>query len=123
MPALHRLLLALALLAVPGIAAACGDSTGPRSIESELRAGERAATMYVAPAKVACTGMYPTECLQVRESTTAPWQSFYDGIDGFAWERGYTYRLSVAVRDIPNPPADGSSRAYRLLRVVEKTGG
>jgi len=122
MPMFRRLLLAVPLLAAP-ITAGCGSATGPDAIASELRAGERATTLYVAPAKVACTGMYPTQCLQVRESATAPWQYFYDSIEGFSWEPGYTYTLAVAIREIPNPPADGSSRAYRLLRVVAKTGG
>ncbi len=48
------------------------------------------------------------------------WQLFYDPIDGFAYEPGYEYVLRVAERNVPNPPADGSSVAYRLVRIVSK---
>ncbi|HET7233406.1 MAG TPA: DUF4377 domain-containing protein [Longimicrobium sp.] len=123
MPTLRRLLLTLALLAVPGAVSACSNATGAVSIESELRPGEQRATLYVGPRKVACSGEGITECLLVRKSTSGQWQYFYDGIEGFAWEKDYTYQLSVAIREIPNPPADGSSRAYRLLKIVEKTAG
>jgi hypothetical protein len=64
--------------------------------------------------------MYEMECLLVREDPNADWRNFYDAIEGFTYEPGYSYKLLVDVRDIPNPPADGSSRAYRLVLLVEK---
>jgi hypothetical protein len=49
-----------------------------------------------------------------------PWQLFYDPIDGFVYEPAYLYTLRVARRVIVNPPADGSSAAFRLLEILSK---
>lgn len=49
------------------------------------------------------------------------WQPFYDSIDGFVHEPGFMYDLLVAKRTIRNPPADGSSIAYRLIRILSRT--
>jgi hypothetical protein len=70
---------------------------------------------------VPCVGEGARECLQVRERSDAPWQLFYDYIEGFAYEPGFRYVLRIAERPIPNPPADASSAAYRLLRVISRT--
>jgi hypothetical protein len=102
--------LALALLL--GAAAACRSATGP---------AERVFTLQVAPARVPCVGEGTHECLQVRERADAPWQLFYDPIEGFVHEPGYQYLLRVARRPVANPPADGSSAAYRLLAVLSRT--
>jgi hypothetical protein len=66
-------------------------------------------------------GVGPRECLQVREQSNAPWRLFYDDIEAFAYEPGFRYALRVAERPVARPLADGSSLAYRLLRVVSKT--
>ena len=90
---------------------ACGDVVGP---------GEHIIALEVAARRVPCVGMAPQECLQVRRHADAAWELFYDPIEGFTHEPGFQYRLLVAEREIPNPPADGSSRAYRLLAVLAK---
>jgi hypothetical protein len=90
---------------------ACSASTAPR--EEEL-------TLEVAATRVACVGVVPMECLQVRMGGQEPWQLFYDAIEGFTWEPGYRYTLRVARRVVSDPPADGSSVAYRLLEVLAR---
>ena len=82
--------------------------------------GQDVRTMYVGPRQVDCVGVAPQKCMLVKESPDAEWGLFYDGIEGFTYEPGFTYVLRVAVRRIENPPADGSSRAYRLVKVLEK---
>ncbi len=77
--------------------------------------------MEVAESRVACVAVGPTECLQVRERPDAPWQLFYGGIEGFVYEPGFRWVLRIAVTPVQDPPADGSSLAYRLLHVVSKT--
>ena len=106
-----RLLLGLFLLASPALLAGC---------DSILGTDERMVTWYVAPEKVPCQGLIPAECLQGRESLDAPWEGLHDSISGFDWEYGYLYRIRVAIREIDDPPADGSSLEYRLVRVLEK---
>jgi hypothetical protein len=90
---------------------ACSELFGPK---------ETVLTFEVAPARVECMGMTPQECLQIRESPDKPWTLFYDEIEGFNFEPGFEYRIRVARRTIANPPADGSSFAYRLLTVLRK---
>jgi len=82
------------------------------SFEPEIR------TLYVGPEKVDCMGVAPMKCYQVTEDPDGEWQLFYDQIDGFEWESGYTYELRIVVRQVENPPADASSLRYELIEVV-----
>ncbi|MBC8616699.1 DUF4377 domain-containing protein [Parabacteroides faecis] len=45
----------------------------------------------------------------------------YDPIEGFEYEQGYEYVIEVKIEHIENPPADGSSLKYSLIRVISKT--
>jgi len=51
---------------------------------------------------------------------TNSWSNFYSSIEGFDYEAGYTYMLSVKIKHIDNPPADASSYAYRLEEIISK---
>lgn len=82
--------------------------------------GAERLTFDVGPARVPCTGEARTRCLVVRVPPDTTWRFFYDRIDGFMFEEGYRWRLEVERRRVPNPPADGSSAVYRLIRVVSK---
>src|SRR5690606_6198992 len=73
----------------------------------------------VAPTEVDCIGVGSRKCLQVRE-VGGEWQTFYAPIEGFTFEDGWRYRLQVAVTPVKNPPADGSSLRYQLVRVLDK---
>lgn len=77
-------------------------------------------TLYVGPELVDCTGVGPMKCMLVRRSPDEPYQYFYNPIVGFEFEAGYEYELEVAVTEVANPPADGSSLRYTLVRVVNK---
>ena len=91
--------------------AGCRDIFGP---------GEDILTLDVAASRVPCQGMVPQECLQVREHPDTTWTFFYDPIEGFDYEVGFEYTIRVARRAVPNPPADGSSFAYRFLSLLRK---
>jgi hypothetical protein len=80
----------------------------------------REMTLYVAPTTVACVGEAPQRCLQVRERPEDPWGWFYDPIAGFTHEEGVSYTLDVLRRTVVDPPADGSSYSYTLLRIVSR---
>jgi hypothetical protein len=110
---LRRLLLSAVMLA-PAVASGCSAITGDDD------AGVRFATMYVAPQKAPCELWFPTECLLVRPAPTAEWEYFTNAIHGFEWEPGFSYRIRVMIREIENPPADGSSLEYRLVQLLEK---
>ena len=46
---------------------------------------------------------------------------FYGEIQGFEYEPGYDYELTVEKTTVPNPPADASAFQYTLVEVVSKT--
>lgn len=98
------------LLLVAGVAAAASCSGG----------GTRM-VMEVAETRAPCIGMAPQECLLVRRSAGADWEFMYQGIEGFTFEPGFRYRLTVSRHRVPNPPMDASSVRYRLVRVQERT--
>ena len=99
----------LAIAAV--LLSGCANLSGP---------DERVITMDVAAQRVPCMGIVPQECLSVRQEQDTAWTLFYDPIDGFQFESGFEYTIRVAVRTVSNPPADGSSLAYRLLEILRK---
>ncbi|MEN4761123.1 MULTISPECIES: DUF4377 domain-containing protein [unclassified Chryseobacterium] len=78
-------------------------------------------TFIVGPQTADCTGVAPMKCLQVKETPNGEWTNFYTNIDGFTYEPGYEYVLKVKTEKIANPPADGSSIKYTLVKQVSKT--
>ena len=74
----------------------------------------------VRPKLLDCVGVGPRKCLEVNA------QLFYEGIDGFKHEEGYTYRLKIERYDAfpgeEEPPQDASRYGYRLIEVISKTG-
>ncbi len=116
------LLLAMAVLLV----AACSPSGGQEPVASQptteagMEGQGEMKTLFVGPELVDCTGVAPMQCMQVREDPNGDWQLFYNTIEGFTFEPGFTYELRVNVATIANPPADGSSLKYTLVEVVNK---
>ena len=51
---------------------------------------------------------------------TDHWGNFYSQVEGFDYEPGHIYKLSVTKQRIDNPPADGSSYKYKLKKIVSK---
>ncbi len=64
---------------------------------------------------------YPIECMLVMsEDNPGVWQPLaFNGIEGFTYERGHEYFLSVRRTILANPPADGSDRTYSLIRILQ----
>ena len=81
----------------------------------------REARLWIAPERVDCVGVGPQKCMLVKESEDADWRFFYDGIEGFTYTEGVSYVLDVEIFEVKDPPADGSSLEYRLVRIVEST--
>lgn len=76
----------------------------------------------IAPNTVECRGEMVQRCLVVRRGDAEEWTFFYDRIEGFEFEEGFRYRIEVEREQVANPPADGSSLKYRLLRVLSREG-
>lgn len=101
-------------------AAALGLSSGGCDPARATAPAARELTLHVAAFRVPCVGEGSFECLQVRPRADAPWELLYGEIDWFSHESGYEYSLRVSRRTVLDPPADGSSFAYRLLGVLRR---
>lgn len=77
-------------------------------------------TLIVASQQKSCTGVGTQLCYLVKEKENLSWEYFYDTIEGFTYKTGYEYVIKVEVITIKNPPADGSSLAYRLIEIISK---
>lgn len=94
-------------------------SCGPQIIDTNR------VNMMVNSYTVECVGEAEGTCLLVQEGEmigTENWEYFYyvDSIEGFTYEPGFIYGLIVKKTEIENPPADGSSIRYELVRIVSK---
>ncbi len=81
--------------------------------------------MMVNSYTVDCIGEMEGTCLLVQEGNmigTENWEYFYfvDSIEGFVYEPGYVYGLEVKKTEVSDPPADGSSVKYELVRIISK---
>jgi len=96
----------------------CKDST----VQSKTK------LMELPPYKKICTGVIDTLCLvQINQDPNDPntsdketiYSPFYSSIAGFDFVWGHSYKLSVYLTDIENPPADGSSIKYDLKSIIQ----
>ncbi len=67
-----------------------------------------------------CTGVMPQKCLLVKKPGQTEWEYIYHGIEGFDYTPGYEYVLEVRTEEIENPPADGSTVKYVLVKQKSK---
>lgn len=81
---------------------------------------ENKTIFMVAAQKVDCTGVMPQKCYYIKIDDAKEWTYFYDEIEGFQHEKGFEYILEVEQEKIENPPADGSSIRYKLIKIVSK---
>lgn len=78
-------------------------------------------TLWIAPTTQKCVGEIEKECMQVRRSKhQTNWELFYDNIEGFTYKKGFEYQVVVLETKVKNPPADGSSIKYKLIKIISK---
>ena len=65
---------------------------------------------------------HPIECMLVKlPSDPDSWQPMMFGeIEGFTYERGHEYSLSVRRITLANPPADASRYSYTLIKILSE---
>lgn len=63
----------------------------------------------------------PIECLLVKtdDNPNQIERLGMNRIEGFIYERGHEYYLSVKRTILANPPADGYNRTYKLIRILQ----
>lgn len=89
----------------------CGENT-PSPKQGEVR-------LKISHYKVPCTGADLQLCLLVSTNGNDP-EYFYDTIEGFEYEWGYDYEISVEKNTLERPMADASSNSYKLKQVLKK---
>jgi len=113
----------LTLFAAAAMAGGCGggDSADAGSADAGSSEATGTKTLYVAHHLVDCVGVGPMKCMLVRETPDAEWTNFYSKIEGFDYEPGFDYQLTVRMEKVENPPADASSIRYILEELVSRT--
>lgn len=112
-------MLFVAFLTVTGLTA-CSDDDEPKDAVKEIR-------MQISPETGVMYDLFddkrehPIECMLVMsEDNPGVWESLgFDRIEGFTYERGHEYYLSVKRTILANPPADASDRTYSLIRILD----
>jgi len=75
--------------------------------------------LYIDSKLVDCVGVAPQQCMLVKEDLNSEWEMFYGSIEGFEYQEGTEYKISVTITDIENPPADASSLKYILEQILD----
>ena len=88
--------------------AACGGGSG---VEKNI---------LVAPTMVECQGEGPQMCLLIKEDAEDDWQLWYQPIEGFDYQEGFLYELTVEEKTVDDPPAGGSSLNLVLAEEVSR---
>jgi hypothetical protein len=105
----------------PNSGAPGGDIAEPTAEMEEDTSMTEVKTLFVGPELVECVGVAPQQCMQVKEDADGEYSLFYNQIEGFTFEPGFEFELSISVETIANPPADGSSLRYSLIEIVSQT--
>lgn len=113
-------MLLMAFFAVASLTSCSSDDDEPKDVVKEIRmlvSAETGVTYAWGDDKQE----YPIECMLVKtDGDSGDWQPLeFNRIEGFTYERGHEYYLSVKRTILANPPADGSDRTYSLVRVLE----
>ena len=111
-------LLIAAFLAVAGMTA-CSDDEPKESVK-EIKmqvSAETCILKYLFDDKIE---QHIEGMLVMSEDNPGEWQTLgFDEIEGFTYERGHEYYLSVKRTILANPPADAPDRKYSLISILE----
>ncbi len=101
-------LFVIALLSFTTMFSSCGNTS------------KQTKELIIASYQVDCEGVALQKCLLIKEKTEDEWMYFYNDIEGFKYQEGYEYVVKVEVSNIKNPPADGSSLQYTLVKILSQ---
>ena len=112
-------MLLMTFLAVAGMTACSNDDETKDSVkEIRMLVSAETGVMYA-------WGDYmkenPIECMLVMsEDNPGVWEPLgFNRIEGFTYEKGHEYYLSVKRTILANPPMDTSNRTYSLIRILQ----
>ena len=115
---MNKLLIPCLLIAC-FLMASCLNDDEPKDKVEEIRievSSETGITYYWGDYKKE----YPIECMLVKlPDDPDRWQTMMFGeIEGFTYELGHEYYLSVRRTTLANPPADASCYTYSLVKIL-----
>lgn len=105
-----------------------GDGSGTATNSEDRFKESEIQVMWVAPYTKRCVGVAEMDCMLVSFNKARPaqgeWELFYDGIEGFDYEKGNLYQLKVKVGTLKEQfiMADAGSKEYILIEVLRKDG-
>jgi heat shock protein HslJ len=75
-------------------------------------------TFIVADRTAACAGDF--ECIQIKEKAKDQWRFYSDTIQGFNYEEGYQYKISVQPVQTLNSLTGIYDEKYKLVHIISK---
>ncbi len=81
---------------------------------------ENADTYEINFHQVVCYGVGAQWCMQIKTKNEKDWTFHYDQIEGFKYDWGYNYTISVDKIKVKNPQQDASSEKLVLKSVINK---
>lgn len=111
-------MLFMVFLSVVGLTACSDDEPKDSVKEIRMQVSAETGVMYAGDDD---KKENPIECMLVMsEDNPGLWEPLGFGkIEGFTYERGHEYYLSVRRTILANPPADASDRTYSLIRILQ----
>lgn len=103
------------------ILASCTNLPKQDTMTSTTVPKKEISTWTVGPKLADCVGVAPMKCLVIKKDSDTKPSFFYSDIQGFQYTEGFEYQIVVEETPIDNPPADGSSIHYRLVKLLGKT--
>ncbi len=103
--------------------AACASGPPAATVIAPDRAPEgpgAVARWTLGPARIACVGVAPMECLQYRDAPGGPWRAHHGALEGFELRPGDEVDLEVRFEAVERPPADGASQRVVVVRELER---
>lgn len=104
------------LLAVFAVSSCSSDDDEKKDSVKEI-------TIYVSSETGECYGFNstPEECMLVKfDNPNGEWEHLgLYRIEGFTYVKGHEYELRVKMTTLANPPADGYSHKYLLVKIVQ----
>ena len=92
----------------------------PRGASSSKRT-TKPIEVIVASYKVKCAALTEQNCFLIKLKPEDEWTYYYNDLDGFDYEEGFEYVLSVKKIRGSNTITDASDFKYELLEVISKT--
>lgn len=94
------------------------DGEGEAPSDGVKAREERVERWILAEGTVDCVGVGPQQCLRVKRPGARDWTLLYSPIVGLDGAPGESVEAEIHISPVENPPADGASERYELVRIV-----